>query len=417
MWCWTAMAVPTYFVWSFMVSASINKIAAAVTLMAWLVSREPKKLPKSSTLVLLAIFGVLGTLSVLFRLPDTDVGFGEWEKFIKILLFTFAIAGIVTTKNRVISLLWAIVLSLGFHGALGGAKFLATGGSHKVWGPGNSIIGDNNHFALAMTAVLPIVFYLYKQSESRALRLALIGSSILVIASIMGTSSRGGLVGIAAVAGYALLRTRNKLKYMLVTVPLVFAAVAFAPASWTTRMDTIGTAEEDSSFMLRVIAWKQSALIALDHPILGGGFHAVQDPKVWFDYSLKFDNSLSFVQTPPINASVPRAAHSIYFQVLGDMGFLGLSIFLAILASSWRNSSVVIRNARNRPELSWASDLATALRYSMVAYMVSGAALGMAYFDYMYMIFGLLVVLRAMVGVPVVSPMAGLHAAPNRSLA
>ena len=409
LWCWTAMAVPTYYVWSFMGSVSLNKIAAAATLMAWLASREPKKLPMSSTLALLAMYAVLGTLSVLFRLPDTDVGFREWEKFVKILLFAFAIAGIVKTKNHVDSVLYAIFISLGFHGVLGGAKFLATGGSHKVWGPGDSIIGDNNHFALAMTALLPIVFYLYKQSDRRAVRLALIGSSILVMASIMGTSSRGGLIGIAALGGYALLRTRKKLKYLLAIIPLVAAAVAFAPASWTSRMDTIAGADEDSSFMLRVIAWKQSAMIALDHPILGGGFHAVQDRKVWADYAFKFDSALRFIQTPPINPSVPRAAHSIYFQVLGDMGFLGLMIFIAILVSSWRNSSAVIRNARNRPEWLWASDLATALQYSLVAYIISGAALGMAYFDYIFVVFALLVVVRSMVEVPLISRRFGEH--------
>lgn len=250
-----------------------------------------------------------------------------------------------------------------------------------------------------MVAVLPIVLYLYKQAEHRIVRLALIGSSVLVIASIMGTNSRGGLLGIVAVGGYALMRTEKKLKYVLALVPLVVAAVVFAPDKWSNRMDTIATANQDESFMTRVVAWKQSTSIALDHPLFGGGFNAVQDNAVWAEYSGVFDR-LDFVPTPPVNPFNARAAHSIYFQVLGDLGFVGLVIFIAILVSSWRNASAVIRSARDRPEWRWARDLATSLQYSLVAYIVAGAGLGMAYFEYIYMIFALLVVLRRMVGEP-----------------
>ena len=400
LWCWTAMVVPTYFVYGFGLAIPFNKVAAVVTLAAWVISREPKKFPMSSTLVLLALFGVLGTVSALAGIANSDLAMTEWEKFVKIILFSFVIVGLVTTKRRVDALLFSIYLSLGFHGVVQGTKFLASGGNHHVFGPAGSILGDNNHFALAMVSVLPIVLYLYKQSEGRLVRLALVGSSLLVAASIMGTFSRGGLLGIAAVGGYALMRSGKKLKYVFAMLPLVAAAIAFAPDRWSNRMDTIATADQDSSFMGRVVAWKQSTLIALDHPVFGGGFAAVQNFPVWTKYTRVFDR-LDFVPTAAPDPFGAHAAHSIYFQVLGDMGFVGLVIFIAILVSSWRNATAVIRAARDRPEWRWARELATTLQYSLIAYVVSGAALSMAYFDYMYMIFALLVVMRRMVGEPV----------------
>ena len=161
--------------------------------------------------------------------------------------------------------------------------------------------------------------------------------------------------------------------------------------------------------MGRVIAWKQSTLIAMDHPVFGGGFHAVQNFEVWTHYARSFDK-LNIIPTPPPDPYGPHAAHSIYFQVLGDLGFVGLMLFLAILVSSWRNASAVIRQARERPQWRWAGDLASSLQYSLIAYIVSGAALSMAYFDYMYMIFALLAVMRHMVSKPetphVVAPIA-----------
>lgn len=396
LWCWTALIVPNVFVFRFAEYVPFNKLAAIVTLVAWLASREPKKLSSNPTVVLLVIFGIWGTISALTSVSLSDAVMREWDKFVKIVLFSLVVVGLITSKDRIDALLYAICFSLGFHGVIEGLKFVATGGSHHIFGPGASIIADNNHFALAMIALLPVVLYLYKQATHKWLKLALVGSSLLVAISIMGTFSRGGLLGILAVGGMAFLRSKKKLPYVLVVVPLAVLALVFAPERWTNRMDTIAVAEQDSSFMGRVIAWKQSTLIALDHPLFGGGFHAVQDYAVWMDYARVFDR-LSFIPTDYPDPVAPHAAHSIYFQVLGDLGFAGLSIFLLLLFSSWRNASVVVRATRDREEWHWARDLALSLQYSLMAYVVSGAALSMAYFDYMYMIFALLVVLRGLV--------------------
>ncbi len=394
-WCWTALVVPNNFVYGYMLNIPFNKITAVLTLLIWVLSRESKKLPMSLTLVLLVAFGVLGTVSEFTGIADGPVGRVEWEKFIKILVFAFVIAGLITTKERIDALLYAIFLSLGFHGILEGGKFIVSGGQHHVWGPAGSILGDNNHFALGMVALLPIVLYLYKQTSSRLLKLIYIGSSLLVTASIMGTLSRGGFIGIAGIGIYALFKSGKRVRYVLAIVPLLASAALFAPDRWSNRMDTITTASQDDSFMGRVIAWKQSTLIAMDHPVFGGGFHAVQNGDVWMRYARSFDK-LDIIATPAPNPLVPRAAHSIYFQVLGDLGFVGLMLFLGILGSSWRNASFVINQARDRPQWRWAGDLASCLQYSLIAYIVSGAALSMAYFDYMYIIFALLAVMRHM---------------------
>lgn len=399
LWCWTALVIPSFFSYGFAGDIPYNKIVAIITLLAWLFSREPKTLPASTTMALIALFGVWGTISALTGISATDNAMLEWGNFIKILVFAFVVAGLMTSKDRMIALLYAAVLSLGFHGVVAGAKFLASGGASHIYGPGLSIIGDNNAFALAMVIMLPIVFYLYRQSNHRLIKLALMGSILLMVATVMGTSSRGGLIGIVALGGFAFIRSKNKLRNVMIATPLIVAALVFAPQQWTERMDTIKTADQDTSFMGRVIAWKQSTLIALDHPVFGGGFHAVQDLAIWIEYAQKF-HRLDFVPTADPNPVHAFAAHSIYFQTLGDLGFVGLAIFLGILSSSWRNTTAIIRAARDRPEWLWASDLARSLQYSLFAYVVVGSALNMAYFDFTYMLFALLAALRRLVSQP-----------------
>lgn len=398
-WCWTALIVPNNFVYGFMSYIPINKIVAILTLVSWVYSKKNLGVLKSRTLILVGLFGVIGTISYASSITTTEVNQNEWEKFIKIIMLTFVVAGLITTKERINSLLYIIFLSLGFHGFLEGAKFIATAGSYHIWGPAGSILGDNNHFALGMVAFLPIVFYLYTQSSSKLVKTVYIASSLLILASIMGTLSRGGLIGIAAIAIYALFNIKKRVVYAFSLVPLIASAVYLAPEKWAVRMDTIANANELHSFMGRIIAWKQSVLIALDHPFFGGGFHAVQDFAVWTYYARLFDN-LSFIPTLNPNPLAAHAAHSIYFQVLGDMGFLGLAAFIGIIITSWLNANFVINNSKDNPEYTWASDLAGCLKYSIIAYLVSGSALSMAYFDYIYVIFALLAVLRSLVSPP-----------------
>ena len=54
-----------------------------------------------------------------------------------------------------------------------------------------------------------------------------------------------------------------------------------------------------------------STALALQHPLTGGGFHAIQHDEVWISQAANF-LGLGFIPTPPQGA-FPRAAHSIYF--------------------------------------------------------------------------------------------------------
>jgi len=396
LWAWTAMIVHNAYTYGFASRIPFNKISAGVTLILLLVSRDRKRMPANITLFLIFMFMVWGIVSTFTTASKADWVSDILERLIKIIVFVFVVVVIVNRKSRIDALLYALYLSLGFHGIVEGAKFLASAGGHHINGPGQSIIADNNHFALAMVGMLPIVFYLYHQATSKMLKICLAASGFLVAVAVMGTFSRGGFVGIAAVGALTFVRSKAKLRFAAIVVPLAVLAIAFAPERWSERMDTIKAADQDNSFMGRVIAWKQSTLIAMKNPVFGGGFHAVQDFTIWTDVSRDF-HRLSFVPTEEPDTKVAWAAHSIYFEVLGDLGFGGLAIFLLILATSWRNAAIAMRLARKRDDLKWALDLCLALQYVLVAYVVSGAALSLAYFDFIYIVFGVLVVVRDMV--------------------
>ena len=92
-----------------------------------------------------------------------------------------------------------------------------------------------------------------------------------------------------------------------------------------------------------------------------------------------------------------HAAHSIYFQVLGEHGFIGLALFLAIGVSTWLAARDLIKLCRRWPQHKWAADLGPMIQVSMIAYASSGAFLSLAYYDLPYNVMVMTVVAQRLV--------------------
>ena len=92
-------------------------------------------------------------------------------------------------------------------------------------------------------------------------------------------------------------------------------------------------------------------------------------------------------------------AHSIYFEILGEQGFVGLALFLGFAFLAFMETQRIRKATRDDPEKAWAFDLATALQASAIAYGVGGAFLGLAYLDLPYQLVAL-VVLTGRVALP-----------------
>jgi probable O-glycosylation ligase (exosortase A-associated) len=76
--------------------------------------------------------------------------------------------------------------------------------------------------------------------------------------------------------------------------------------------------------------------------------------------------------------------HSIYFEIMGEHGFIGFGMFILLAIFTWLRANQVIRECKNDPERKWAADLAAMIQVSLVGYGAGGAFLGLAYFDLTY---------------------------------
>jgi hypothetical protein len=82
--------------------------------------------------------------------------------------------------------------------------------------------------------------------------------------------------------------------------------------------------------------------------------------------------------------------HSIYFEVLGEHGYVGLAIFVALLGAAFLTASKTIFMTRRHAELRWAADLARMLQVSLIGYAIAGAFLTLATSHEYYQVLGLI---------------------------
>lgn len=380
LWSWLGYMNPHRLCYGFAISFPWVQLVAIVTLASLLFSKESKRIPWSTISVLLVLL-LCWTGLTTFTAVLPDAAWRKWQEFAKVLIMVFATLVLVNNRERMHWLVWMVVVSLGFYGLKGGLFTILRGGSNHVLGPAGSFIADNNALALALCMTLPFMRYLQLHSTRKWVRVGLGISMLLTSVSVLGTYSRGGLIGLAVIAVALLVKSRKRLTILLVFVVVGSVAWNFMPAQWMDRMGTLQDARQTDSGETRIQSWQFSTNVALHRSLLGGGFDVYQSDLMWQRFGPE--------------GATPRAVHSIYFRILGEQGFPGLGLFLALLFVSWRNCSLVRRHTRKRPDLRWAFDLASMLQVSLAAFMVSGALLPMSYFDLSYQLMALSAVLTA----------------------
>jgi probable O-glycosylation ligase (exosortase A-associated) len=256
---------------------------------------------------------------------------------------------------------------------------LLTGGANKVFGPEDTMISDNNALGLALVVVLPLLNYLRSTSRGPMVRMGLLGAMVLTTLGVLGTYSRGAFVALGAIVLLGIVRSRWAVVLLMAAAMVLVAAPAVIPSSvssaWLDRMTSIQTAGQDASFTGRIAAWKTTLEIVRQRPLTGGGFSSTEVTQV--------------VRAFPTMGGLtgPLAAHSIYFQVLGDHGVPGFIFYMLMVGMALFNTFRVSAYAKTKPDLAWAGKLAKMIQLSLFGFFVGGAALAVAYYDFYLVVF------------------------------
>jgi probable O-glycosylation ligase (exosortase A-associated) len=381
LWIWFSIENPHQETYSFAHHTPWNLIIAIVTTVSWLVSSERKMPPKGITTGLVLALLAWTTFNTFFAF-DPSWSWIYWNRAWKTIVMCILAGTLAVNAVRFQALAWVVALSLCYFGVKGGLFTLISGGHSRVLGPEDTIIFDNNTLAVAFVMVLPILNYLRQFSGSRFVRMGITGAIVLVVASVLGSYSRGGYISLAILGAFFWTRAKNKFVYPVVAAIVLVPLLKFMPESFYERVSTIQQYSTDASFQDRLDSWYIGYRYAMDHIPFGAGFYGMNLQGVWDLY-------------------IPgemHAIHSIYFQVLGEQGVPGLILYLSIIAVAFLNFRATRRNTKNVPELAWAHELAGMMQLSLLVFCVGGSAVPIDFFDLFFLWTLLSAALRELTG-------------------
>ena len=411
LWIWTSLFVPAAWVWGFAITIRFNLIIVIVAVASYLFYANKPRMSWSGLASLAVLFYFCFSMSTFSALTATDIPWVWWDTVTRIFALFLFCQLVLEKKLHWDTFVWAMVLVIGGYGMLEATKYLVSGLNHQIVGIQYGQMHDRNDLAVAMVAMIPLAVYLRSQTQAKYLRLGLLAMICLLPVAVIGTFSRGGLITLAAVGLFYLLTSGRRFVPAALAIGVIALGLSFVVTDdYRYRAQTIQAADEDESFVGRTTAWKMSIYIALDRPLVGGGPFAVQTADVWPLYIARYDPEEWFRSGTHVDTA--RAAHSLYFQVLGDTGFLGFFVYMAMLTSAilLLRKTTRLAKANGDPDI---AELCKALLLSLGAIMIGGAALSIAYWDLIFGLLGLISAVGARYAVSV-GPARLVRAPPRR---
>jgi probable O-glycosylation ligase (exosortase A-associated) len=199
--------------------------------------------------------------------------------------------------------------------------------------------------------------------RSRLIALGYAGLCALALATALGTFERSALIGLVVMGAYMLALSRHKLMFGLFLAAISAVLLYTMSAGWEQRIATLSDPTQETSALTRLLVWKWTFNYSLTHPF-GGGFMSYLVDRL--DY-------------PGGQVVFGRAFHSIYFEVLGEQGWVGLALFLGVAGSTFIGLRRLVKQVRGVAHLAWAADMSHALQTSLAVFLTAGAFVGIGF--------------------------------------
>ncbi len=266
---------------------------------------------------------------------------------------------LINTRKKLFYLIATIAASIGVVAVKGGIFALATGFGYRIYGPPATQFEENNAFAVAVLINVPLLILCYREINNGWVKKGLLVAIGLHYVSALASWSRGALLAMGAMTFILIWNSKRRWIAVLALVVGMVVVVQSLPEAWFQRMHTLGTYEQDASAQGRLEAWKDGFHYALRHPLTGAGFEGWRwvTRKDW---------------------------HSSYVEMFSEHGFLAFGVWFSMLVGTFVSLSRLPKRTRGISELKWVENYSYMVRASLVAYMVGTAFLGLSYWDLLY---------------------------------
>jgi O-antigen ligase len=287
---------------------------------------------------------------------------------VKMALVYFFIVNCANTERRLRGVMWTMVIC-GLIPAAGTLNNYLQG--HLVEGRASwlGIFANPNEMAYGLIILLPLLAFL---SSGLGLlpRLALLGLSLVYIAAILVTFSRGGLVALGVVVALYAWRKRS-IWLQGVLVAMVAAGLVLGGKYWS-RGESFSGLEGDVSFRQRLATSEAGLAMFMDHPLLGVGLGC--SVIAWPLYAPKDLYSRGALVT-----------HNTVIQPLGETGIFGFITFVLFVGFGIYHARKLALD-RSRPSL---ANLGAGLEIAIWGFVVCGLSGGYVLTWFPYILVGM----------------------------
>ncbi len=366
---WVDTFQPQYVAYFVLNQLPVSLIMGAGAVLAYVAldRRSPPRLNLAS--VLQVSMGVWITLTMLWA-EAPNPGWEKWDWAFKTVMFSAFVPLTIRSRVQIEAFAQVYVFALAANFIPFGIKTLISGGGYGVnlgLQGGNSGLSEGGQLSTLCLMVVPLALYLGKNSQlvprHRLMPLAYLGIAGLAVATALGTYERSALIGLVVLAVYMFMRSQHKFRFGLLLAALGLFVIYATSSSWTARISTIGQYNEESSAVVRLLVWRWTLGYAITHP-LGGGFAAYL---------------IDHIELPGGAIEFGRAFHSIYFEILGEQGWVGLGMFLVLAGSTVLGLRRLARRTRAVPHLAWCAEMSDALQSGLMVFLAAGAFVGIAF--------------------------------------
>ncbi len=351
----------------------VSLIMALIALLSYaVVDRRAPPRPNLHFALVAAMF-IWVTLTATWAVAPA-AAWEKWDWAAKMVGFTAFIPFFFRSRVQIEAFLLTYMFAASLNILPVGVKTMFGGGGYGlelgVIG-GNSLLSEGSTLATAAIMFAPMLLWAGRHSIVLPEKLRLpgcAGYAGLGCLAAIGTYERTALVALAVLAAGLWLRSRRKVLMIVALLVVGFGLSLATGKAWLDRMQTTTTlASDGGSATTRLAVWAWTLGFVRDHP-LGGGFNAYVVDVI----HNKADDGEEVVQHG-------RAFHSSYFEVLGEQGYVGMLLFLALIGRTFLSLQSVKRRARGVAELAWAGTLAGALQLSLLILMSGAAFVGIAF--------------------------------------
>src|SRR5262245_38076722 len=353
-------------------------IMGLLAVVLWLMDRRPERkarvLRGATTRLgaLLLFWMILSVTGALVLGTSFDLVFNN---FIKTALMSVIVAASVRTTRDVERLALVYLAGAMVYTAVVLTRFDV--GAGDAWRLGHLYYYDANDFATYAVTAIPLGIYFLHAGWRMSIRLLAAAGLVLLTLGFVWSGSRGGLIALAAVAIFVVVRfSAIPLKWRLLATALV-TVVLLATASdhYWEQMGTIASDADynhtDESGRLHI--WRRGIGYMVDNPVFGvgpGNFQAAEGTLSPLAERQQYGVGVRW-----------NAPHNSFVQIGAELGFPGLALYIAVIVSAF----FALRGA---------GDLSPALTASLLGFVVGSFFLSLAYSEMLYTLIALAVGLR-----------------------